>query len=403
MNLRLLGILFLSCHLKASAQEPKSINVSGSIQTDMLVPQYPSADAMMELALTGTDRPYCPSEYAHAMGNSTGNLKGQWDAVYNHANMQGGFIWDWVDQGLYVDGQRLKANGTHSEPFYAYGGDFGYRQPSDGNFLCNGLVNPDRNPHPGLAEVKHVYQNVSFEAVDLRQGLYKIKTETKLNNTTHINQTSENNIKELNKIIEEKNKEIKELNEANDKNIIIKQKEIMEKESKIEKLNKEINDLTKKNEILTKNLANREKELTELKNSLKQTKISDNNSKGENDNILLKKYEKENIELKKENKDLKEQLDKLIKEKDSEIKENKLQFEKKINNNNLKLILSEEKMEDKIKLLTEENNKWKNEIENLKTEKENLNKASLEKDKIIEKFKQFYISKFCYLFKRSKK
>lgn len=143
--------------------------------TDMLVPQYPSADAMMELALTGTDRPYCPSEYAHAMGNSTGNLKGQWDAVYNHANMQGGFIWDWVDQGLYVDGQRLKANGTHTEPFYAYGGDFGYRQPSDGNFLCNGLVNPDRNPHPGLAEVKHVYQNVSFEAVDLRQGLYKIK------------------------------------------------------------------------------------------------------------------------------------------------------------------------------------------------------------------------------------
>ena len=65
------------------------------------------------------------------------------------------------------------------------------------------------------------------------KGLYKIKTETKLNNTTHINQTSENNIKELNKIIEEKNKEIKELNEANDKHIIINQKEIMEKERKI--------------------------------------------------------------------------------------------------------------------------------------------------------------------------
>lgn len=143
--------------------------------TDMLVPQYPSADHMMQLALQGTDRPYCPSEYAHAMGNSTGNLKGQWDAVYNHANMQGGFIWDWVDQGLYVDGNRLKANGNHKEPFYAYGGDFGYRQPSDGNFLCNGLVNPERNPHPGLAEVKHVYQNVSFEAVDLKHGEYKIK------------------------------------------------------------------------------------------------------------------------------------------------------------------------------------------------------------------------------------
>ena len=79
------------------------------------------------------------------------------------------------------------------------------------------------------------------------KGFYKIKTETKLNNTTtHINQNSENKIKELNKIIEEKNKEIKELNETNDKNIIIKQKEIMEKEKKIEKINKEIIDLTKK-------------------------------------------------------------------------------------------------------------------------------------------------------------
>ncbi len=143
--------------------------------TDMLVPQYPSADAMMEMGVNGTDRPYCPSEYAHAMGNSTGNLKGQWDAVYNHANMQGGFIWDWVDQGLYVDGSRLKANGTHTEPFYAYGGDFGYRQPSDGNFLCNGLVNPDRRPHPALAEVKHVYQNVEIEAVDVEKGEYLIK------------------------------------------------------------------------------------------------------------------------------------------------------------------------------------------------------------------------------------
>lgn len=143
--------------------------------TDMLVPQYPSADAMMQQGINGTDRPYCPSEYAHAMGNSTGNLAGQWDAVYAHANMQGGFIWDWVDQGLYVDNVRLKANGKHSDPFYAYGGDFGEYQPSDGNFLCNGIVNPDRNPHPAMAEVKHVYQNIAFEAVNLSEGKYKLK------------------------------------------------------------------------------------------------------------------------------------------------------------------------------------------------------------------------------------
>ena len=143
--------------------------------TDMLVPMYPTADAMMELSMKGTDRPYCPLEYAHAMGNSTGNLAGQWDAIYANNNMQGGFIWDWVDQGLYVDGQRLKANGQHKEPFYAYGGDFGDRAPSDGNFLCNGIVNPDRTPHPAMAEVKHVYQNIAIEAVDLEQGLYKLK------------------------------------------------------------------------------------------------------------------------------------------------------------------------------------------------------------------------------------
>lgn len=77
-----------------------------------------------------------PSEYAHAMGNSTGNFAGQWDAIYRYPNLQGGFLWDWVDQGLLE-------HDAQGRPFWAYGGDFGGEYtPSDGNFCCNGLVLP---------------------------------------------------------------------------------------------------------------------------------------------------------------------------------------------------------------------------------------------------------------------
>lgn len=120
--------------------------------TDMFVPQYPGADWLEEIGRSGSDRPVVPSEYAHAMGNSTGCLSLQWDAIYSYPNLQGGFIWDWVDQGLWKDNS-----------YWAYGGDYGENTPSDGNFLCNGIVNPDRNPHPAMTEVKHAYQNIAFE------------------------------------------------------------------------------------------------------------------------------------------------------------------------------------------------------------------------------------------------
>ena len=125
--------------------------------SDMYVPQYPGASWLENTGKNGSDRPVAPSEYAHAMGNSTGNLWGQWQAIYKYPNLQGGYIWDWVDQGLL---QKDK-NGRE---YWAYGGDFGVNAPSDGNFLCNGLVNPDRGPHPAMAEVKYVHQNVGFEA-----------------------------------------------------------------------------------------------------------------------------------------------------------------------------------------------------------------------------------------------
>ena len=105
------------------------------------------------------NRPFFWAEYSHAMGNSNGNFKEYWDMVRKERQMQGGFIWDWMDQGL------IKKDENGNE-FWAYGGDF---EPegiyNDGNFCLNGLVNPDRTPHPGLFEVKKVYQDLHFSKV----------------------------------------------------------------------------------------------------------------------------------------------------------------------------------------------------------------------------------------------
>lgn len=135
--------------------------------TDMFVPQYPSAGWLAEIGRSGSDRPVMPSEYAHAMGNSTGGFARQWDAIYEYPNLAGGFIWDWVDQGLLEH----TADGT---PYWTYGGDYGKDSPSDGNFNCNGIVNPDRTPHPGMAEIKHVHQDVTVTAVDAAAGRFAV-------------------------------------------------------------------------------------------------------------------------------------------------------------------------------------------------------------------------------------
>lgn len=135
--------------------------------SDMYVPQYPSARWLEQIGREGSDRPVAPSEYAHAMGNSTGSLWDQWKAIYKYPNLQGGYIWDWVDQGL-------ETHDAEGRMFYAYGGDFGVNSPSDGNFCCNGVVNPDRNPHPAYNEVKYAHQNVAFEATDLASGRFNV-------------------------------------------------------------------------------------------------------------------------------------------------------------------------------------------------------------------------------------
>jgi len=140
--------------------------------TDIKCPMYSKIEYLESYAKDKkNDRPLVMCEYAHAMGNSTGNLQDYWDVIEKYPILQGGFIWDWVDQGL------LKTN-ENGEKFWTYGGDYGEPGiPSDGNFCINGLVWPDRTGHPGLSEVKKVCQYIKFEAVDLAAGIIKIRNE----------------------------------------------------------------------------------------------------------------------------------------------------------------------------------------------------------------------------------
>ncbi|MBN2236461.1 MAG: DUF4981 domain-containing protein [Bacteroidales bacterium] len=125
--------------------------------TAIVCPMYPSIEELQDYAKRANDRPLIMCEYAHSMGNSTGNLKEYWDVIKAEPHLQGGFIWDWVDQGL-------EQTNEQGEKYYAFGGDFGGDTiPSDDNFCINGLVYPDREIHPALWEVKKVYQYIDFE------------------------------------------------------------------------------------------------------------------------------------------------------------------------------------------------------------------------------------------------
>jgi len=113
------------------------------------------------------NRPFLLNEYAHAMGNSMGNLQEYWDAIEKYPVLIGGFIWDWVDQGL------LKTSPS-GKKYWAYGGDYGDK-PNDNNFCINGIVQPDRKPNPSLYEVKKVYQYVKVHPVNLLEGKVTIQ------------------------------------------------------------------------------------------------------------------------------------------------------------------------------------------------------------------------------------
>ena len=133
---------------------------------DVIANMYARTDQMIAFHAQDTTRPIILCEYAHAMGNSLGNLQDYWDVIEAYPRMQGGFVWDWVDQGL----KKTTDNGT---AYWAYGGDFG-DFPNDGDFCINGLVFPDRTPQPEILEAKKVFQYVKVTPVSLSDRQLRI-------------------------------------------------------------------------------------------------------------------------------------------------------------------------------------------------------------------------------------
>lgn len=134
--------------------------------TDVYCPMYPKPEYLIHHGQSDSDKPSIMIEYAHAMGNSVGNLQDYWNIIEKYPNLQGGFIWDWVDQSLeYKD--------ENGNPYLAYGHDYHPDLPTDGNFLNNGLVDPYRNPHPHLSEVKKVYEPAQFYTIG--KGIIEIE------------------------------------------------------------------------------------------------------------------------------------------------------------------------------------------------------------------------------------
>ena len=136
---------------------------------DMISLMYPSVDSLAAHAageVGDATRPVIMCEFAHAMGNSPGAFKEYWEVVDRYPRAVGGFVWDWVDQGI-------RQTTEDGEEWFAYGGDFG-DEPNDGNFCINGLIWPHRVPHPSLWEYKKVLEPVKVEAVDLGAGKVRV-------------------------------------------------------------------------------------------------------------------------------------------------------------------------------------------------------------------------------------
>lgn len=143
----------------------------GAAATDIVCPMYAAIKKLIAWAkdrrAPDQRRPLIMCEFSHAMGNSNGSLGDYFDAFDRHPGLQGGFIWEWVDHGI----RRRDAQGRDH---WAYGGDFG-DEPNDRNFVCDGLVWPDRTPHTGLHEYKHLAQPVRVEAIDARRGRFRVR------------------------------------------------------------------------------------------------------------------------------------------------------------------------------------------------------------------------------------
>lgn len=134
---------------------------------DIISTMYPTIDQLLWRISTDPSRPMIICEYVHAMGNSLGNLYKYWDLFESHPRIQGAFVWDFVNQGL----TKFTDDG---EKYFAYGGDFGEAK-HDGDFVLNGIVNPDRVPQPEMVTAKYIFQYIKTEPVDLEAGKIIVK------------------------------------------------------------------------------------------------------------------------------------------------------------------------------------------------------------------------------------
>ena len=140
-------------------------------KTDIFCPMYMGYEDCERYAKSDNPRPLIQCEYAHAMGNSMGGFKEYWDIIRKYPKYQGGYIWDFVDQGL-----RDKSKITGKEIF-TYGGDYGRYPASDHNFNCNGIIAPDRRLNPHAHEVQYYYQNVWVTDKGLKEGRFEVYNE----------------------------------------------------------------------------------------------------------------------------------------------------------------------------------------------------------------------------------
>lgn len=149
--------------------------------TDIFCPMYKKIDVLINHVLYLPKMPLILCEYAHAMGNSEGNLQDYWDVIEKYPSLQGGHIWDWVDQGL-------SAKTPDGKFYWAYGGDLAPEgTPSSANFCMNGLIAADRSLKPHIHEVKKVYQNIAFKLLDYQEGLVELHNKYFFTNLSDFN------------------------------------------------------------------------------------------------------------------------------------------------------------------------------------------------------------------------
>ncbi|HSQ43567.1 MAG TPA: glycoside hydrolase family 2 TIM barrel-domain containing protein [Ginsengibacter sp.] len=173
-----MGINFEKCYDWIKHRDPSRPveyePASSTNYSDIFCPMYPSPEDMVnhvKYDSASNHKPFILVEYAHAMGNTDGNFNDYWDTIRKYyPHMQGGYIWDFVDQGFHKITDR-------GDTIWSYGGDYGVNLPSDQNFNDNGLVAPDRSLHPHMLEVKKEYQNIFTYPEDVMTGKIKIYNE----------------------------------------------------------------------------------------------------------------------------------------------------------------------------------------------------------------------------------